>query len=203
MSGGATNRSVEIRRFQGAARALEELLQLGPTDSRLAITTLKAAGASAKQIRSARERLGVVIRRQGNRREMRSIWALPERVVVAAPGNSGLEHRAIAASATSSTSDPEGSVLNCSGGQPGSGSSAQPTSPAQSRLSRRADFFGERGLAVGDALELAAQLEIRDQVGETVVSCIECQCWVQTGWCSARRPAGELHPCSFIRREGP
>jgi putative DNA primase/helicase len=48
-----------------------------PRDSRGVLSFMKEAGYSQKQVRSAREKLGVQTRRQGFGGEMRSIWQLP------------------------------------------------------------------------------------------------------------------------------
>lgn len=177
----ARPRNVEIGRLADVAKAMAELLAGGPIDSRSAIAVLSTTGASLKQIRSARERLGVVIERQGNGRSMRSFWALP------------------------GASEPPADTR--SSGAPRDGVRVEepgaPVPAAPSRVARRLEFFQARGLGQLEAHDLAVLLEARDKAGGTVVSCVECQCWVQRAWCSLRRPAIELHVCGGARLDGP
>lgn len=179
----ARPRNVEIGRLADVAEALADLLAGGAIDSRSAIAVLSTTGASLKQIRSARERLGVVIERQGNGRSMRSFWALP-----------GASEPPADTPSREAPEDRDGVRVE----EPGA-----PAPAAPSRVARRLEFFQARGLGQLEAHDLAVSLEARDKVGGTVVSCAECQCWVQRAWCSLRRPAIELHVCGDARLDGP
>jgi hypothetical protein len=187
--------TVEISRLPDTATALADLLAAGAIDSRSAIAALRKTGASPKQIRSARERLGLVIVRQGNGRAMRSFWALPAINELA--------------TATPPVHQDTKSAQPAVPGAPDQGDGVQfdgrsaAVSPADSRVTRRVEFFQARGLGQVEAHDLATALEARDQAGGTAVSCAECQCWVQPAWCSTRRPAIELHACTSSRRDGP
>lgn len=61
-----------------AMEALREVLEAGEMVRSEVMRTMKGAGYSDKVIRVARERLGVVTRRAGNGKDMRSYWSLPE-----------------------------------------------------------------------------------------------------------------------------
>lgn len=57
---------------------LRELLTDAPNmRSRDVVRMMKAGGYSAKAVRSAREKLGVVVKREGFGKNMRSSWSLP------------------------------------------------------------------------------------------------------------------------------
>lgn len=61
-----------------AMEALREVLEAGEMVRSEVMRTMKGAGYSDKVIRVARERLGVVTRRAGNGKDMKSYWSLPE-----------------------------------------------------------------------------------------------------------------------------
>lgn len=58
--------------------ALRALLAGGPLKSREVLTTLGEGQLSAKQIRRAREKVGVLIERAGSGATMHSTWSLPD-----------------------------------------------------------------------------------------------------------------------------
>lgn len=60
-----------------AETALRALLGEGSRCSRGVMEMMRAQGWSPKQTRRVRERLGVVVQREGSRRAARSIWSLP------------------------------------------------------------------------------------------------------------------------------
>jgi putative DNA primase/helicase len=61
-----------------AAEFLRDLLKgTAETPSRDAVRSMKTEGYSDKTIRRARERLGVIVRREGFGKAMQSLWALP------------------------------------------------------------------------------------------------------------------------------
>lgn len=174
--------TVEKRRSGEATQALAQILAGGPEDSRAALATMQARGFSAKQTRGARERLQVVIEREGTRRSMRSLWRLPDaptQPVVAAP----VVHAGPALPAAPTV------ALH-----PGAGP----------RFARRVAFFAtDRGMAAIEAAELATALAARDATGSRAGSCAECQCWSRPEWCSMRRQALDLHECGGARRDAP
>lgn len=82
-----------------AMEALREVLAPGEMVGREVLATMKAAGYSEKVIRSARERLLVVIKRRGSGKEMTAYWSLPESLhscpaTPFAPSDPNLEVRA-------------------------------------------------------------------------------------------------------------
>lgn len=182
--------NVEIGRLTDVAKALVKLLAGGAIDSRSAIAALSTTGASAKQIRSARERVGVVIERKGYGRSMRSFWALPCIGDVTTRAPPGPRDEAVVSPPAplelAALVQPDGLVPF-----------------AGTRMARRVEFFRARGLGQVEARDLARALEARDLAGSTVVSCAECQCWVQRAWCPSVRPASGLHACSSSRLDGP
>ncbi len=61
-----------------AIEALREVLEPGELVRREVMVTMRAAGFTDKVIRLARERMGVVMRREGSGKDMKSFWSLPE-----------------------------------------------------------------------------------------------------------------------------
>lgn len=61
-----------------AVEALREVLKPGELVGRQVIATMKAASFTDKVIRLAREHIGVVVRREGFGKDMKSLWSLPE-----------------------------------------------------------------------------------------------------------------------------
>jgi hypothetical protein len=179
-------KNVEIRRSSGAAQALASILQAGPLGSRAALETMAEQGFTPKQVRLAREYLQVVIERRGQGAQMRSTWRLPDGVRCGAAGAKeaqpvpDIQQRAAAVDMAPA-----------------------PPVGVGPRFSRRVAFFVGRGLAIGEATELAHALDVRDLTGARKTSCAECQCWVERGWCRNRRPALELHNCDAARRDAP
>jgi putative DNA primase/helicase len=71
---GGGNESTET---DEAVEALRDVLSDGEIVAKEAKATMRAAGYTDKVIRLARERLGVLVRRQGFGIEMKSLWSLP------------------------------------------------------------------------------------------------------------------------------
>lgn len=71
---GGGNESTETAE---AVEALRDVLSDGEIVAKEAKATMRAAGYTDKVIRLARERLGVLVRRQGFGKEMKSLWSLP------------------------------------------------------------------------------------------------------------------------------
>lgn len=174
-----------------------ELLRLaladGPRDSRDVAAAAIAAGVTAKQLRVAREQLGVETKRIGRRDAMRSWWALPG--------------PAPTASADGSTSDADEQCGTLRFAKAAAESPAL-TDDELTRVQRRAAFFQSRGLAPAPAVDLAASLVLeRDRMSSRSGSCAECQLWrgPLEHECppAIRRAPSEIWYCPYRRNVGP
>jgi hypothetical protein len=161
---------------------LRNCLADGPRNSREVIAEMAASGYSAKQVRRARERQGVVARRSGCRGEMRSTWELPRVTAPEARGDDrhegdGQRHL-----------DERGSLSEAE----------------RARLHGRIAAFIRRGLGADEARNVANALVVRDRGNvQAVGSCIECQAFERLECPAVPRPAIEIHQCWYRRAAGP
>lgn len=160
---------------------LRSLLVSGPSASREMLASMAAQHFTPKQVRNARERLGVVVERSGNGADMRSTWRLPA-------GAATVALRAVHAPCTSDAP------------------AAKRTTPAhmegeRRRHQARVEAFMLRGMNASTARQVADTLMERDSAGlRAVGSCAECQC-VQLRTCPTKpRPVIEIHECWFRRQ---
>ena len=186
--------------------ALRAALSGGIRNSREVLAELGALGFSAKQIRRARERLGVLTKRQGRRADMRSMWALPmpqlapEVVSETSPARARDAEPIPPAYLRKHKASDSGEMLAFAKGL----SEAEAT-----RVARRAAAFIARGLTAALANDVAIALVLeRDRGGTREGSCIECQCMVHGGCTSAEFSGGsrdvrEIWYCGYARRDTP
>lgn len=175
--------------------ALEAALAAGPVGKSELTASLIRQGFTEKQMRCARERLGITVKREGRGATMRSTWALPSRdiapVAIRAPEPMAGE---VLRKAKVSQSGP-GSQFNAG---------------EQTRVHLRVSRFLSRGLEEPGATALATMLVLeRDRPGLRAASCAECQSCTPQGLCSAAAHTGgardpmELWLCGCCRRDLP
>ena len=174
-----------------AAATLCDLLAAGPLNSRAVQLAMAARQFTPKQVRRARERLGVVVARAGQGRTMHSSWSLP----------------AAAACCV-------GSVTGCAGGDvdpPVDHDEARALATSrqaplmsdceQRRHAARVTAFLGRGLDTQLASLVADALVLRDRDGLPAMgSCAECQNLEGQQCPSSPRPTTEVHVCWFRRQ---
>lgn len=161
---------------------LHTLLLRGPSASREVLTSMAEQHFTPKQVRNARERLGIVAERSGNGADMRSTWRLPYGIP----------------SAESATGDAPGTI-----DAPEMLHSAPAPDDGERRLHRaRVGAFIAEGLDALTACELADKLVARDRGSlRAVGSCAECQNLALRQCPVIPRPVIEIHEC-WYRRQG-
>jgi hypothetical protein len=167
-------------------KALCDLLALGARDSREVQAAMTAAGFSPKRIRSARERIGVVISRSGHGASMRSTWALASH----SDDQRGLKTLLINADASSPDALRRTKASDRFGERQGRDGVA--LNPGEERrVSSRILRFTARGVELALAQELAMGLVLcRDRIGSRDVSCAECQNFTVIRGCSVAAFSG-------------
>jgi hypothetical protein len=160
---------------------LRTLLLHGPSPSREVLASMAARHFSPKQVRNARERLGVVALRSGNGADMRSTWRLPAGASSVAPG-------ALDATCTNDAPAPHRYA-------------ACRTADQKRRHQARVEAFTGRSMDASTARQVANALVARDSDGlRAFGSCAECQC-VELRICPTRpKPVTEIHQCWFRRQ---
>lgn len=188
-----------------AETALKDLLATGPRQSRDVTATMTRQGMTAKQVRRARERMGIVICRSGNGASMRSTWALPVEV-------RGTRDTSPALTFPDMPGDAAERKAKVSESQEPSGMATSTKLYAEetSRIARRVPVFMARGLDRLLATDVATSLVVqRDRPGTRAVSCVECQCYTLHNTCAAAqytggpRDAREVWSCGWARRDAP
>jgi hypothetical protein len=174
-----------------AERKLRAFLAEGSRLSSEVIAAMAEAGFTPKQIRRAREKLGVQITRTGYGGNMRSSWALPgescggaDRCGHSDPHSCPPDDRWVSGQlrdvtrTKTYTPAPQKSLR-----MPARPSHLAGTAPPvdltgdeRKRVDRRVGFFIMKGLAASDASTLAIRLVFeRDRRGTRLASCAECQ----------------------------
>lgn len=147
----------------------------GPVAKSMLVRQLHAAGVTDKQLRRARERLGVVAKRYGSGARMHSTWELqsqqPAKQEIRAPAVAGLDplrkHKVF-----------EGAAPDLTPGE-------------ATRVAARVPRFLKIGMSTTDAAALAMKLVLeRDRPGHRAASCAECQCYKPGGLCTAASYTG-------------
>lgn len=189
---------------QSAGEALRAALSGGPTESRTVIQALVQQGFTPKQIRRARERLGLEVARSGTGASTRTSWVLPAGPV-----------------GVSAAPEPEAAMP--AAGMPASRALLRKGKVSEhrdddlqpferQRIAARIDLFVAKGIAPGEAAEVARLLVYaRDRAGTRDGSCAECQCLQADRRCSVAiagiaagpRPLGDLWACGYARRDSP
>lgn len=175
--------------------ALAEALADGPVPKAQLQERLGQIGVTAKQLRCARERLGVIVRRQGSGARMHSTWELSS----SRGGNTAI--RALAPEMATPLREPKvcatSSSVNLNAGE-------------AARMAIRIERLQMRGLSEADAATLATALVVdRDRPGLRTASCAECQSFIAGGRCATASYTGgardplELWSCSWCRRDLP
>lgn len=160
---------------------LHTLLLPGPSPSREVLASMAAQHFSPKQVRNARERLGVVAERSGNGANMRSTWRLPDGPLNVAPGALNAPGTSDAPAAHHAT--------------------PAPIEGERTRHQARVEAFLLRGMNVSVARQVADALVARDSSGlRAVGSCAECQCVELRSCPTTPRPVTEIHACWYRRQ---
>lgn len=182
---------VDVRHGADAAQLLAMWLAGGPRSSRELHELAAAEGVTPKRLRSARERLGVIVRRSGNRRLMRATWSLPSALGLGY-GSTSADHP-YGTRSQGDQSKPREEPIYSSG--------------ELLRISRRIPYLIAKGIDDVAAHDLAVHLVIaRDRLGARSGSCIECQNWRPVGQrpCSeGQRQPVEIWDCSWRRHDAP
>ena len=205
---------------------LRALLADGPKLSREVADALGAEGFTTKQIRRAREREGVVIERAGSGRAMRSTWrlsvpaaipALDEMLTFVKAGATASQRSArarqtatVATKVAAETAVPRTQRMQPAG-QPGSASTAAELGATNltdfevQRVERNAIGFGERGMGIDAARDLAIRLVLeRDRPARHATGiCIECEMFVRQECFVTPRPVADIHECWSRRPDTP
>lgn len=166
---------------------LHTLLLHGPSCSREVQALMAERRFTPKQVRTARERLGVLAERSGNGASMRTAWRLP----------GGSDEGGEASSLESVTTPVDPACCSASG----PATETPLTTGEHSRHRARFAAFMRQGMNDIQAQAVADALVVRDRRGERAVgSCAECQC-LQLNTCpSTPRPAVEIHECWYRRQ---
>lgn len=181
------------------ADVLREALAAGPTASRDVLALLGAKGLTPKQLRRARERLGVVVERSGSGKSMRSVWRLPE-AGERLDGGADPDRSRRAREAKSQGAAKPPSVV-----APVLATDAL-TEWESSRVARRISVFMTRGVDHDKATSLALKLvHERDRTGRHDVggSCIECQSYVRRECIVGPKALDAIHYCLYMRHDSP
>lgn len=215
---------------EGAVRRLKTLLENGPQESEWVLSEMFFwGGHGLSAVRRARQSLGVLIRRFGAGRLMRSRWALPGHADRLNAGEIGVKveishaQTILEAMQHLAKSHPGSILESCLAsvetsrfqdtfvdeapvGQPSAIERPAPDSRPEGRGIRwykREEFFVSiAGLARKEAQELASLLEERDAMGFKVWSCAECQVR-RLGVCDLEREPLVLHSCPSARPDSP
>jgi hypothetical protein len=196
---------------------LRELLADGPRLSREVLASMAARGITPKQVRRARELLGVVTQRAGSGTSMHSVWSLPP----SKPniGTSGVEEirsvPRVREGIRAPVEAPVEMLKNVKVCQAVSVETKMETAAAfsalltavdltvseQHRHQVRIEAFRARGLDDLTASQVADALVGRDRAGlRATGSCAECQC-IQLRTCpTSPRPVIEIHECWYRRK---
>lgn len=162
---------------------LHSLLLRGPSASREVLTSMAEQHFTPKQVRNARERLGIVAERSGNGADMRSTWRLPGAA--------------------------EGKVLGRGDGDAPCADDAPALHPhalgrtadETRRHQARVEAFTTRGTDAATAGEVADALVARDRQGlRATGSCAECHCFLSRTCPTSPRPVTEIHECWYRRQ---
>jgi hypothetical protein len=194
----------------------------GPRDSRLVIEVLTAGGMSSKQIRGARERLGVQVSRSGRREAMRTTWQLPSAPIDAPSANDyagKTECEMQAKTVRKRNSDATFPARHGGVVQPSLAADVvRPDCPDSNQLvrtgaanrgplwERRRVFLMDRGMTAAQSCLLADSLAVRDAGASpehlSMGSCAECQA-AGTTQCKAELSWMAVHSCGARRRISP
>jgi hypothetical protein len=205
--------------MDAAETTLHGLLTGGSGLSGMLIAAMKHAGFTPKQVRRAREKLGVQITRTGHGASMRSWWALPgescrdaDRCGHSDPHSCPPDDRRVYGQLCdiqrikTYTPAPLKSLRAPAGPSDfaGTASPVDLTEDERKRVDRRVEFFIMKGLAASEASTLATRLVFeRDRRGTRLASCAECQSPMLPGGCRIVRDPMELHCCDGLRNVAP
>ena len=180
-----------------AMRWLEEVLAAGKVDSRRVKEFAEAAAIGQKPLRTARERLGVLVNRHGHGTTMRSDWSLqvspngPHLEIEPSPPKSAAIRALSVSHSHVSRHPPEMLEIAMVSGK------AVPlelTTSEEERVEGRLRAFMSHGLDAPQARDLAVRLVLqRDRTSSKCGSCAECQCYER----------GSCQPGSHGHTEGP
>lgn len=191
-----------------AETSLQTMLAGGPKASREVIVAMASQGITQKQLRRAREKLGVVVTRSGCGKDMRSTWGLPiETPRALASSDGGPIHAQRGLLRKGEIPDDCGS--DASQGEVGTTTMLQPFE--EGLIASRVALFVSKGLDPSTARHVAVLLtHDRDRPGMRGGSCAECQNWIGPRACSAAdvgfgqgpRDASEIWFCGYARLSG-
>ena len=187
---------------------LRAMLAGGPQQSRDVLAVLTVEGFTQKQLRRARENIGVAVTRSGRGKDMRSFWSLPaELPVTSNPADKELirahdaEVRNRHLPTPCLTADDESPTV----------ATANLQQFEYDRIAQRVPQFVKRGLDQATAQQVALLLTVhRDRPGIRGGSCAECQNMrspraciaADAGFAEGPRPVTEVWSCGYARLGG-
>ncbi len=190
--------------------ALRALLAQGARDSREVLAAMAERGLSPKQVRRAREKLGVVVARHGDGAAMRSTWYLPEPAIHAHDDEAPLAGMVATKVSTKTHHFEFGTHGVRDGTQQTPALAKAPAAVLHDtnglwsegecrRHAGRVDAFGRRGIKLDVAHQVADLLVVADRENRHAYgSCAQCVS-LNTSECSVPRPVVEVHVC-WLRR---
>ena len=191
-------------------RVLGALLLDGSRDSREVLATMANRGLSPKQVRRAREKLGVVVERHGNGAAMRSTWCLPEPAIHAHDDEAPVA-RIVTTKASTKAPHFERGTHGVQDGTKQTPALAKAPAAVHHdsngmwsegecrRHTGRVDAFARRGIKLDVARQVADLLVVADRENRHAYgSCAQCVS-LNTSECSVPRPVVEVHVC-WLRR---
>lgn len=188
---------------------LRALLANGARNSRDVLAAMATREFTPKQVRRAREKQGIVVRRSGSGVAMHSIWELPS-LDSAEPRVEVIRaHRRAPSAHSARPAKPTKGMLPShqaeqSRDQRSDKPCAELTDAEHQRLEARIDVFTQRGLDLDSARKLADELVERDRSDKRATgSCIECQALAHRDCPAVPRPPVEIHQCWYLRKDTP
>ena len=190
---------------------LRKLLADGPRNSREAISELAARGFTAKQVRRARERQGVVMARDGFGPATRTTWRMPmlPPAPTPAPGGRQVRKAAVRVHVRTGTRELGAELANpCDPWIAQDSTGQQPPADATlaelARLAGRVEVFQRRGSNPAEARDVALRLLASDRENRHALgSCAQCHSWRQGDCQLTPLPVTTIHVCWFRRTETP
>ena len=177
---------------------LRALLSEGPRNSRDVLAELADRSFTAKQVRRARERQGVVVDRQGFGAVTQTTWRLPLGPSASTHALDGDHVRAGARNTGKTLRKPK--IPEASTAQPAPAA----TSAEVARMAGRIEAFQHRGVAAQEAEDIAGRLLSADRENRHALgSCVQCWSWRQGECPLTPKPIAEIHFCWLRRLETP
>ena len=190
---------------------LRALLSEGPRNSREVLAELADRSFTAKQVRRARERQGVVMARDGFGPATRTTWRMPmlPPAPTPAPGGRQVRKAPVRVQVRTGTRELGAELANpCDPWIAQDSTGQQPPADATlaelARLAGRVEVFQRRGSNPAEARDVALRLLASDRENRHALgSCAQCHSWRQGDCQLTPLPVTTIHVCWFRRTETP